>query len=99
MNNKKLYDRVGQAKKISIYPVGFFRDVSNNLILRWNPRQFLFWFSRSWDRKSYWNCFLAEPYKMPEGYHVCGSGILPILALWDLYKKTDGFICDMHLKD
>lgn len=86
----KHYDSVGQEKKISIYPVGLYRDINENLIRRWKPGQFFYWFSNSFKKKNYWNGFLAEPYKMPEAYHKCGKGLLPILALWDLYKKTDG---------
>lgn len=87
-----------QQPKIDIYPVGLYRDVNEYLIRRWQPKRFLSWFLQSWDRKSYWNGFLAEPYKMPEGYHQCGKGLLPILALWSLYKRTDGRMTEVNIK-
>lgn len=83
-------DNHGQAIKVNIYPVGFYRDVNEYLIRKFRPRLFLRWFMSSNKRGSYWNGFLAEPYKMPEGYRKCGSGLIPILALWSLYKRTDG---------
>lgn len=58
------------SKKPDIYAVGLLRDLKSLQSGRWNIRQFLFWFFRSWHRRSYWNGYLAES----ENKSRCGRG-------------------------
>lgn len=86
--------------EIHIYPVGFFRDVKKLWgALKHAPtiaykkralRSFVYWFSRSWTRRSYWNGYLAEPTPFPEGLRKCGTGWTRFGAAMDLRKKLEG---------
>lgn len=70
-----------EPRGIETYAVGFFRDVGD-LYRRVKHKQkelhpwkaFFYWFVRSWNRKNYWNGYLAEWHYPPDGVHIHMTG-------------------------
>lgn len=67
----------GNGHGIETYPVGILRDIKtlrqrlahpgSHYSRLWHARNALRWFARSWNRRSYWNGYLAEWHYCPEG--------------------------------
>lgn len=74
----------GTTPGIETYPVGVLRDIRTlrmrlrhpgGFYTRRNAVRFFFkWFARSWNRRSYWNGYLAEWHYCPEGVRHTRAG-------------------------
>lgn len=73
------------SKQPSVYAVGFLRDYKMWRSGQRSLKRTLYWFKRSFTRKSYWNGYLAET----DDKSRCGKGWTKKAALksWDKIPK------------
>lgn len=78
--------------KVDVYPVGFYADLRR----AWRGARLGDWtyakrllrsVRRYGRRRSYWNGYLAEPYRFPPGVGKCGRGLTKVMALRSLAKQ------------
>lgn len=93
MKRETAFETLASLGELHIYKVGFRRDLGDMWNSAWlggwdAVRARLRWIRSDWRRRSYWNGWIVEPDKMPEGLTRCGTGWTRVGAIRSLIRRV-----------